>query len=36
MFPYIPATNDEQNKMLKAIGANSIDDLFKDIPKKYA
>ncbi|SNX53355.1 aminomethyl-transferring glycine dehydrogenase subunit GcvPA [Thermoanaerobacterium sp. RBIITD] len=34
MFPYIPATNDEQNEMLKAIGANSIDDLFKDIPEK--
>lgn len=34
MFPYIPNTSLETEQMLKSIGANSIDDLFNDIPEK--
>lgn len=30
---YIPHTEDDVNKMLKAIGVSSIDDLFADIPQ---
>lgn len=32
MFPYIPNTKNEQIEMLKKIGINSVDDLFKNIP----
>ncbi|SKA88120.1 glycine dehydrogenase (decarboxylating) alpha subunit [Caloramator quimbayensis] len=32
MFPYIPHTADDEKYMLDCIGANSIKDLFKDIP----
>lgn len=32
-FSYIPATSDDKEKMLKAIGVNSVEDLFLDIPK---
>lgn len=34
MFPYIPNTSEEREDMLKAIGMNSIDDLFSDVPEK--
>ena len=32
---YIPNTPSQQQEMLDAIGINSIDDLFSDIPAKY-
>lgn len=32
MFPYIPHTESEIHEMLKIIGVNSIDDLYKDVP----
>lgn len=32
MFPYIPNTDLDQEKMLKDIGMDNIEDLFKDIP----
>ena len=31
-YPYIPATNEDEQKMLKACNVGSIDDLFSDIP----
>ncbi len=31
-YPYIPATHEDEEKMLKACKVNSIDDLFSDIP----
>ena len=31
-YPYIPATNEDEQKMLKACNVSSIDDLFSDIP----
>ena len=31
-YPYIPATNEDEQKMLKACNVGSIDDLFLDIP----
>lgn len=34
MFPYIPNKKDDEELMLKTIGATSIDELFKDIPEK--
>lgn len=34
MHRYIPNTDTDAKKMLEAIGANSIDDVFKDIPKE--
>lgn len=33
MHPYIPNTDNDINEMLSAIGVNSIEELFKDIPK---
>lgn len=33
MYPYIPNTKDDERKMLEAIGIDSIDELFKDIPE---
>jgi len=33
LIPYIPNTKEDQEKMLKEIGVESIDDLFKDIPQ---
>jgi len=33
MFPYIPNTKEDERAMLEAIGVDSIDDLFEDIPK---
>lgn len=33
MHRYIPNTKQDRDEMLDVIGANSIDDLFKDIPK---
>lgn len=33
MYPYIPNTQEDEKRMLEAIGANSIDDLFSDIPE---
>jgi glycine dehydrogenase subunit 1 len=32
---YIPHTDDERNEMLKAIGVNSMEDLFAAIPEEY-
>lgn len=32
MFPYIPNTLEDEKVMLKSIGADSIQDLFSDIP----
>lgn len=34
MHRYIPNTDADTKKMLESIGVNSIDDLFKDIPKE--
>ncbi len=34
MHRYIPNTDTDTQRMLEAIGANSIEDLFKDIPKE--
>ena len=31
-YPYIPATHEDEQKMLKACNVESIDDLFSDIP----
>ena len=31
-YPYIPATHEDEQKMLKACNVSSIDDLFSDIP----
>jgi glycine dehydrogenase subunit 1 len=36
MFPYIPNTKQDEEKMLDFIGKSSIDDLFEDIPKSIA
>jgi len=33
--PYIPNTVDEQAAMLQAIGVDSVDDLFQDIPAEF-
>jgi glycine cleavage system P protein (glycine dehydrogenase) subunit 1 len=33
MFPYIPTTPEDEQEMLKAIGLDSVEDLFSDIPK---
>lgn len=33
MHPYLPHNAEDKEQMLKAIGVNSIDDLFADIPK---
>ena len=33
MFPYIPNTDKDERAMLDVIGAESLDDLFKDIPE---
>ncbi|MCD6515015.1 MAG: aminomethyl-transferring glycine dehydrogenase subunit GcvPA [Candidatus Odinarchaeota archaeon] len=32
---YLPLTDEEREEMLKSIGMNSIEDLFKDIPEKF-
>ena len=34
-LPYLPNTNAERKTMLKAIGAQSIDELFHDVPKQF-
>lgn len=34
MFPYIAATPEDEEVMLKRLGVDSIDDLFKDIPEE--
>lgn len=34
MHRYIPNTDADAKRMLEVIGANSIEDLFKDIPKE--
>ena len=33
MYPYIPHTEDDEQRMLETIGVDSIDDLFSDIPE---
>ena len=33
--PYTPNTENDRVEMLKAIGVNTVDDLFEDIPKTY-
>ena len=33
-MPFIPHTEDDVQLMLKAIGADSVDDLFDEIPKE--
>lgn len=33
MYPYIPNTQNEEKEMLQAMGLNSIDQLFEDIPQ---
>lgn len=33
MFPYIPLTKQDEEKMLKTIGVSSLEELFNDIPK---
>ena len=32
---YIPNTEQEQAEMLKTLGLNSVDDLFRDIPEAF-
>jgi len=34
-YPYIPSTPEDEQEMLKAIGLNSLDDLFSDIPEEF-
>ncbi len=34
MYPYIPNTPQDEQEMLKAIGLDSMDQLFEDIPKE--
>ncbi len=34
-MPYIPNTDEERAAMLRAIGVDSIDDLFHDVPEAY-
>ena len=34
MFPYLPHTEEDIRAMLKSIGAESLDDLFTDIPEE--
>lgn len=36
MFPYIPHTPEDEQSMLEAIGYNSVEELFQDIPKDVA
>lgn len=36
MYPYIPNTAEDEQRMLEAIGLNSLDELFSDIPKNVA
>ena len=36
MFPYISNTPEDEQKMLEAIGLDSVDQLFEDIPKEVA
>ena len=33
MYPYIPNTPQDEQEMLQAIGLESVDQLFDDIPK---
>ena len=33
LMSYVPHTKDDISQMLKAIGASSVDELFKDIPQ---
>ena len=33
--PYLPNISDRHDEMLQAIGVESIDDLYKDVPEKY-
>ena len=33
--PYTPNTKNDRAEMLKAIGVNTVDDLFEDIPTSY-
>ena len=33
--PYTPNTDDDRRQMLNAIGAESVDELFSDIPEEY-
>ncbi len=33
MFPYIPITPEDEEKMLSSIGLKSLDDLFSDVPE---
>ncbi len=35
MTSYVPTTSEERRAMLQAIGVESIDDLFRDIPARY-
>ncbi len=32
MYPYIPNTKDDEQRMLEFMGLNSVEDLFSDIP----
>ena len=34
MFPYIPNTLEDEKLMLKSVGAESVKELFKDIPEE--
>ncbi|MCI1945146.1 MAG: aminomethyl-transferring glycine dehydrogenase subunit GcvPA [Clostridium luticellarii] len=34
MHPYLPLTDEDRNTMLKKIGADSVDELFSDIPAR--
>ncbi len=33
MYPYIPNTKDDEQRMLEVIGVNSVEDLFSDVPE---
>lgn len=34
MFPYLPASSNDEKEMLKTIGKNSIEELFENIPQE--
>ena len=33
MYPYIPNTKEDEQRMLETIGVDSVEDLFSDIPE---
>ena len=33
--PYVPNTDQDRRRMLDAIGVDSVDDLFRDVPQGF-